>query len=261
MLRDSSAAPRSLPRPSQTTMANIRRFLAFALQLSVCRALVCSPPFTNILNVCLHLKNITRSWCDAQAYCSSVGGELVRGSNFLPLDGKIFRGMPDFYWIGMTDFLLERRLNKAGWQWSDGSVDPPSSQLAWRPQQPSKAKKDCVSQCLASGQLCCSACQLKLAPMCQPRPQLAARAAHFQVVSIPDQLAEDESAQGGGCSKLVSKVMSSIECVALCGNEGKGWCVSFYFNEEKRMCRFVLYTDATIKWSDEEGWKKFVMIN
>ena len=138
---------------NNNNMDSTVRFLAFGLKLSVCQALVCLSPFKDILGVCLHFPAARFSWCDAQKYCLSVGGELVRGSNFLPLNGKSFSGKPFYSWIGMTDFLLERGTNRSGWRWSNGAVDPPSSQLAWKGGQPDNPKVDCVRQCWGSGEL------------------------------------------------------------------------------------------------------------
>ena len=70
------------------TMTSALRLLALLLRLSISRALNCTPPFSDILGVCLHLPTHKTSWCDAQAYCSSISGELVRGSNYLPLAGN-----------------------------------------------------------------------------------------------------------------------------------------------------------------------------
>lgn len=87
-------------------MTSISRFLVFGSQLLVSQAVVCPSPFTETLGVCLHFPDFTKSWCDAQAYCSSVNGELVRGSSFMPLNGATFPGMPPDYWIGLTDLLM-----------------------------------------------------------------------------------------------------------------------------------------------------------
>ena len=62
----------------------------------------------------------------------------------------------------------------------------------------------------------------------------------------------------GACSKQIAKV-NFVECSALCVIEHPAWCVAFYHNEEKKECRLMLYTDATIDVGDVSGWKKFVM--
>ena len=49
---------------------------------------------------------------------------------------------------------------------------------------------------------------------------------------------------------------SELDCARVCNNE---WCVSFYFNDAKKECRLVLYTDATIDIGDARGWMKFVL--
>ena len=198
-------------------MTSTSRLLAFGLQVSLCQALVCSPPFNNILGVCLHFNSsIKKTWCDAQAYCLSVGGELVRGSSYLPLNGNSFPGMPSDYWIGMTDFLTERGTNRSGWRWSDGSLDPPSSGLNWRDTEPSGPNQDCVRQCDGSGQICDGQCAALRVPMCQPRglPSSAARAAGFQTVAIPVGLPAEDFAQEG-CSKTVSYTHLTLPTILL----------------------------------------------
>ena len=240
-------------------MTSISRFLVFGSQLLVSRAVVCPSPFTETLGVCLHFPDFTKSWCDAQAYCSSVNGELVRGSSFMPLNGATFPGMPPDYWIGLTDLLTERYTNKNGWRWTDGSLDPPSSLLAWRNLQPSAPHEDCIRQCTNAGKLCDNICSYDFIPMCQPRPQpsSSSRVGNFLSVPIPVGLTTNEYAQKADCLKRLTKVQSAIECASLCRKE---WCAAFYFNEASEECRLVMYTDATIKMTTVRGWKKFVLI-
>lgn len=255
---------RSHSHHPQNNMPSISRFIVVGLQLSLSHSLNCSSPFTDILSVCLHFPSSRMTWCDAQSYCFSVGGELVRGSRFLSLNNKTFSGQPNVYWVGLTDLLIERGRNRSEWRWYDGSLEPPSSQLAWRPGDPDSAAKDCTIQC-SGGKLCDTRCSALRTPMCQPRSLSSpvARAANFQAVSIPVGLAEDDFAQGGGCTKLITKVSSRLECAALCMNEPKKTCVAFYFNEARRESRLVLYADATVNIhvGAAQGWKKFVMKN
>lgn len=237
------------------------RFLAFGLQLSLCRALNCSPPFKNILGVCLHVNVTGQSYCDAQAYCASIGGELVRSSTYLAINGKTFSGMPFDYWVGLTDLLHERKSSRAGWLWSDGSADPPSSSFSWlspEPGTPLGGLQDCTGGCKSLGKLCDFYCAAEKAPVCQPRllPTLPAPDADFKEVAIPTGLSNVEFAEMG-CTQLMSDV-DFTECSVLCVIEPRQWCVSFYYNEVKKECHLLLYTDSTINMGDAEGWKKFV---
>lgn len=241
-------------------------FLIIELNLSVCRALACPYPYRKILDVCLHFPNNREvSWCDAQKYCSSFGGELVRGSNFLSFDGKTFSGMPAEYWIGMTDFLDERGTNRSGWRWNDGGVEPASSNLSWKiwwqdDREPNLSYEDCIRQCGRSGKICSTLCTKMFVPMCQPRPQPSSVVLqkHFEEVSISVGLSGDDFAQAG-CSKLVVDVPFDIECALFCCIEQQDWCVSFYFNQEKKECVLVLYSDAMINVGTAGGWRKFVV--
>ena len=160
-------------------MSSAVSFLLVGLQVSVTQALVCPLPFLKIRGVCLHFptgKGGT-TWCEAQAYCSSVGGELVKGDQYLPLAGIRFNGMPKDYWIGLTDMLHERRNKRGGWRWTDGSVAKPHTDLIWNGDtEPGNENKlgsgDCVRQCLGSGNLCdvgCSRTEIPIVPMCQQR--------------------------------------------------------------------------------------------
>ena len=242
-------------------------FLAFGLQLSVCTAIACSPPYSDILGVCLNFTTQKTTYCGAQAYCLSVEGELVRGSNYLPLAGKTFPGMPERYWIGLTDLLLERNSSREGWRWTDGAVEPSSSKLVWIGSwEPGNTGgiQDCIFQLHGSGKIadtnCTPSSSWQVVPMCQPKPlsTSAVRMRHFEAVSIPVGLLDVEFA-AQECSKLLTEVKSKIECAVLCSNEPRDSCVSFYFSEARKQCRLVLYTDATINMGDARGWMKFVM--
>lgn len=240
-------------------MVAISRVLLFALHLSLSRALLCQPPFSEILNVCLFVSNQTKSWCEAQAFCFSIGGELVRGNSYLRLKGKTFSGQPPSYWVGLTDYKEERNSNQGGWRWTDGSLEPNSEELEWNTRQTNEASQDCVRQCLSSGSLCNSPCEESDAFVCQQRslPSSAARSVSFRATSIPDFDSEEQYAEGKGCGKMVPNVVSKIQCARVCMSEKRESCVAFYFKEASKECRLVLFTDATVKMEDAGGWKKF----
>lgn len=240
---------------------------SLSLQLSVVYAVACSPPFSDILGGCLHVSTEMFPFCGAHAYCRTVGGELVRGAKFLPLDGASFPGMPTEYWIGLTDLLDERGLNGSGWRWSDGALDPPSSSLAWNtyssyPQEePRTMSYDCVFQCAGSGNLCSGRCSDDAMPknaMCQPRdpPSAVTVTKIFQPVAIPVGLAVNFYAEHS-CSQLLTGMETELECARLCHDPNSGWCSSIYYNKAKKECRIVQYTDATINMGNAEGWVKF----
>lgn len=231
-------------------------FLILGLHLIVGQGQYCEPPFRLIRNVCLHFPSIRKTWCDAQEYCSSAGGELVHGSKFLAISGSD-SGLPHDYWIGMTDFLDERRENQSGWRWTDGAVEPPSSDLAWGAMQPNSST-DCVRRCFTSG-ICATPCPATHIPMCQSRPRATAVALqkYFKEVSIPIEPSPDDYAENG-CFKPLVDITSYVKCAKLCSTEKPGWCVSFYFNKREKKCVLVLYTDAIIYPGPPEGWRKFV---
>lgn len=242
-------------------MINTVNLLLVAHCLSVCHALICPPPFRDILGVCLHFPGTKMSWCKAQAFCSSVDGELVRGSRFLPLDGRTFSGMPSKYWLGLTDFLHEQGKKRNGWLWTDGTLEPASSQLNWTSGEPSNPLEDCACQCEGTGHLTDHPCHWSAHPMCQIRslPAMTSRVRYFTSVGVALGLTVKTAAQQHGCTVLLLGVASKIECAILCSVEPKSWCVSFYFSQGQGQCRLVLYTDATINLRDVPGWVKFLL--
>ena len=241
-------------------MAKITRFLVFGLQLSVSRALNCPSPFTDIRGVCLNSSSSRKTWCDAQAFCSSVGGELLRGSSFLPFDGRAASSLPERHWIGLTDLLIERKKSKSGWRWSDGALDPLTSGLVWN-SPPTFGANDCIRRNRAREKISDSPCFSKRHAVCQPKSLSSSvtRFAGFRAVSIPVGLPANSFAEGGGCAKLRTKVSSKVECARVCMFEPMETCVAIYFNEASKKCRLVLFTDATVDMGAARGWKKFVM--
>lgn len=240
-------------------------FLIFNLQLSVCRGVVCSAPYRDIHNICLHFpSSFVSSWCDAQAYCASRGGELVQGANAISLAGKIISGPTFCFWLGLTDLLNDRGNSKIGWRWSDGSDQPPSSSLSWFAAEPSGGAQDCTMQCTVDGEVrdlgCSPPATFHRVPMCQPRSSSisSTRSKSFKEVAIPVGLSLADSAKGY-CSKLETEVKSKIRCAMFCNSDSTDSCVAFYFNKAKKQCRLVLYTDATVDLGNAEGWKKLVM--
>lgn len=235
-------------------------FLIIELHRSVCEVFECPSPYKNILDVCLHFPNTTLSWCHAQQYCSSIGGELVRGNRFLTLHGRSVSGIPDKYWIGLTDFLDERETYRSGWRWTDGAVEPASSALSWSGEEPNSLSEDCVIPCENTGRLCSVSCRLAFVPMCQPCPTTNTDVFHrmFEQIVIPYGLSEAEFSENDGCFRLLVDVTSKLECARFCSIEQPGWCVSFYFNQKKKECLLVLYTDAKINVDSPGDWRKFV---
>lgn len=239
--------------------------LLLAVQVFVSQATVCPKHYQNIFGVCLHFSaNKGMRWCEAQAYCSSVKGELVYGDSYLPLAGKGFPGVPHHFWVGLTDFLHERDGKRDGWRWTNGSVAK-SSDLQWasRVEPGNSNPSDCLFHCYGRRKLCDGGCnnkRLKIVPMCQQRLQSSSseRAIHYATSTIPVGLAANEYAENDGCSRLVTKVRSRIECSVFCSSEPDDWCVAFYFSETKEQCHLVLYTDANLDKGSAEGWVKFV---
>ena len=234
--------------------------LLLGLQIWVCRALVCTPPYKNILGVCVHLSPSKLSWCNAQKFCLSVGGELVRGKTFLALAGKRFPGMPYHYWIGLTDFVNERRNKRDGWRWSDGSLDPPSEKLPWHSliEPGNSGPADCVLQCHSSGKVCDVTCPSNFAQaLCQPRLKSELETRDFTPSDILVGQTQPYTSEGNGCSKAVSNVGDFIDCAVQC--RITDMCASLYFNKAKRSCHLMLYTDANFNLESADGWKKLLM--
>lgn len=183
------------------------------------------------------------------------------GQHFFPFMELEEPNLPSNYWLGLTDLLVERGTNRSGWLWSDGSREMPSSNVAWYDGEPNEGHADCALQCNGTGHVCDFNCGELAIPMCQPKSlkSSTSQAADFQAVPIPVGLSADGFAQGGGCSKLISKVSSEMECARVCMREPMVACVGFYINEAKKECLLLLYTDATVDLGDTYGWMKFVL--
>lgn len=234
--------------------------VTFPLLLS--QGLACPPNYNTYHGVCLRFtRGFTGTWCAAQAWCANVDGEIVTGANVQSLNGKSFPGQPYHYWIGLTDFLQERRKSGANWRWTNGALEPQSSGLTWLVTQPNEDIPDCGTQCFGNGVLCNTPCTMKLSPVCQPRPERTLRVKRFQLTTIPTGLASVEYAQAGGCTKLLTGVETKMQCADICSKEKTDMCASFYYHQAKKECRLVLYTDATVNMGNAEGLEKFIAIN
>lgn len=128
----------------------------------------CPTRFRSVFDICIHI-GPRRTFCKAQEYCAAVGGELIRGSNFLALHKKTFVAMPKYYWIGLTDLTHERGYSKSGWQWSDGALEPASSELSWKGNWFQGKIGDGVIQCYFTGTLCGVGVNNNYPPVCQLR--------------------------------------------------------------------------------------------
>lgn len=247
-------------------MSSFAILLTAGLHLSICQA-SCIAPYKLVHGACLHHPDNARTnYCEAQAYCSSVGGELIHGNNYLAIAGRSFTGMPRNYWIGVTDLNTERRGNKNGWMWTNGS-EAAISGLWFGASEPSTdGGTDCVVQCYGTRYLCDLWChtfdaywQAEIrAPMCQPRaqPSAAVRSSNFEASAIINTGLVQDFADGGGCSRTVSGVGSKLECAAACGSDPGDWCAAFYFNKATRQCLLVMYTNANIDVGDASAWVK-----
>lgn len=233
----------------------------FGSQLAICHA-TCQQPYMKKRGVCINISANSFPYCEAQAYCSSIDGELIKGGSFMAFVGKSTSGMPSKYWIGLTDMLNERVRSRKDWQWTGGALDPPSQQITWsapEPGYPNGGVGDCIYKCLTWSQICDVGCLTKKIAVCQPRltPSLSTRTRIFQSAPIPVGLSAAKYAEKDGCPKVITNVKDSFECAVLCSNEPKDWCASYYFNEAMKECRLMLYTDALVDMGDGEGWVKF----
>lgn len=245
-------------------MVNAPSFLILGL-LIINRAVACPSQYTNVDGACVHSSTGTMLFCQANAYCASVNGELIRGQTFMSVQTKSFSGRPSHHWIGLTDLLNERKDSKSGWRWTDGALDPTSSDINWKPiWDPSGGGEDCVVECkLSFGNMMCDVdcTTFESYAMCQPRSQPSLlRNRIYHPVPIPVGLPPEEYAQGGWW-KLSTGVSSKMRCAFLCSSEPNDSCVSFYFNKASKHCRLVLYTDGTFNMGSAAGWQKFVKQN
>lgn len=233
-------------------------YLTFGLQIGIGAALLCTSPYKNILGVCVHYSSSTFPWCEAQKYCVSVGGELVRGQTVVTLIGNAFPDMPVHYWIGLTDFLSERRHNRNGWRWTNGSLDPPSEKLPWNGGEPgnnARGVADCTAQCYSTTKLCDAYCNKNFAQaLCQPivKPNINSR--DLEQSRFPVRESSLSRSQNDGCPKTLSDI-NLFDCIVLCRETDL--CMSLFFHSKQRLCRKMLYVDANIYLDTADGWQKF----
>ena len=98
--------------------------LSFVLCSAVlCAATTCPQFFSFEGGHCIYISNHTKTYCEAQRYCRSMGGELATGEWIVQLPPtKLMSG----YLIGASDLLdqtssfpLSKR--KTSFRWTDGS--------------------------------------------------------------------------------------------------------------------------------------------
>ena len=82
----------------------------------------CPQKFTLSNGHCVHISTDKKTYCQAQDFCLSIGGELVTGAKVTALD--VPGGTP--YFIGLTDFLDEtgamtKAKAKVSFRWTNGS--------------------------------------------------------------------------------------------------------------------------------------------
>lgn len=243
-------------------MGSTASILVIGLLLN--RAATCPTSYVDVDGVCVHISSQMMLFCPANAYCTSVDGELIHGETFMKVQTKNFSGRPSHHWIGLTDLLNERYRNSSNWRWTDGALEPKSSDINWKPQEPSGNREDCVAECKngVGYVMCDETCDnFQSYAMCQPRSQPSLhRERTYRSVSTPVGLPAEEYARKG-CWKLVLEVKSKMHCAFLCSSESNDWCVSFYFNKAAKECALVLYTDATSDLLEPAAWEKMVKQN
>ena len=77
-------------------------------------ATTCPQFFTFKSGHCIHISTDSKTYCEAQTFCRSIGGELATGERVTQLK-SFFSG----YLIGMSDLLDE-----TSFRWTDGSFAP-----------------------------------------------------------------------------------------------------------------------------------------
>lgn len=217
----------------------------------------CPQNYTKLLDECIHISPTIKSYCEGQAYCHKLNGEILFGDTFMKFSGKSLAEMPVRTWVGLTDLKTERNISREGWKWTDGSTSPSSKNAGWNWSRPKIGERDCTYYYKGSG-VYETHCSNTLYPVCQPRsatPPLA----KFEMEPIPTDFYGIFFAHSP-CTLPMVSAKSIIHCVALCNAQSKGWCVAVYFHEIKKQCLGVLFTDASVKLTpnDGTGWKKFV---
>ena len=82
----------------------------------------CPQNFTLSKGHCVHISTDKKTYCQAQDFCLSIGGELATGWKVTTLDIQ----RRTYYYIGLTDFLdetasMEQAKAKISFRWTNGS--------------------------------------------------------------------------------------------------------------------------------------------
>ena len=87
-------------------------------------ATTCPQSFSFIRGHCIYISTLTKTYCEAQRYCRSMGGELATGEWITQLPLKAI--VSTTYFIGVSDLLDETGSfplwkRKTSFRWTDGS--------------------------------------------------------------------------------------------------------------------------------------------
>ena len=87
-------------------------------------ATTCPQSFSFIRGHCIYISTLTKTYCEAQRYCRSIGGELATGEWITRLPLNAIASI--YYLIGASDLLddtasFPMSKRKTSFRWTDGS--------------------------------------------------------------------------------------------------------------------------------------------
>ena len=233
----------------------------FALLAIAHTVIACSHPFALKNSVCVYISSTQKSWCDAQFHCQGIGGELLTGDTALRafsneiLDSTMAH--KKYFWVGITDMEEERKSQKTGWRWTNGSLI--SATLPWGSSQPGNfLNQDCVMYeyiPLEYNKLNDYYCAHENYFICQPGSVSSQDQQHFTKTDMFFSTDKDNYTNGT-CQKNFTEV-TKLECAARCLQEAP--CKGFYFHQRRSDCILVLFTNAKLDLEDGNGWERFVV--
>lgn len=213
----------------------------------------CPTPFTGKKPYCFHQSASGFTYCDAQNYCHNLGGELINGKTNFETAKTIYKDTN--VWLGLNDFVNERKKNRSGYQWANGEI---ADSYIWDPREPGNYKNQDCCILNSKSRLEDKYCSNIYKALCQYRldAEKCVTFARKSVLTFTDP----ERYATHPCQKEISDVHSKEDCLKKCFFVVNSACKTIFYNSIRKICLLVFYNDASVKLLSPEMWKKFTSI-
>uniref|UniRef100_A0A1I8HX01 guanylate cyclase n=1 Tax=Macrostomum lignano TaxID=282301 RepID=A0A1I8HX01_9PLAT len=212
---------------------------------------LCVAPFIDRLGSCLYIGDnpSVSSWCDAARLCLGIGGELL-------IDLTAIRAVNhwlDYYYIGVTDLLVEAKWSRSGWRFANGSLFPVLNDTEWMNHSPNNNSPDddflVVSNAGLRDQPANSATKFVCQPIATPNSEYLRRAEFLRLGNISPVYCYTDAS-----------VSSEFHCLWLCVQRWE--CRAVLFNRASSACRMLDFADSSVGDAIETdpSWTKFIRV-